>query len=473
MNKQKIVTESPLLPVLVATFIIVATFANNAHALEWNQIWIPLGIAIIPIFPIWFILWIIKDLRFISATATMIVTIVILLYGLVPFEVFYRGLAPILIMQVSIILVALFHKHVKKSLQFITLALVICIASSFGLAQYNMGTETKAMAQEQATRQYNTNLPNIYFIVPDRFTSHEALLECGYDNTEFINQLKESSFYVRDNALSKDPLKIGITTKGISHTTRTLRFLSSVFSDGEEIPLGIEYNKASQKVKYSTSIQEYIKLGYDYHNIGSWYPETKTSGLTTNNYVYDATSISETIYSNIFAVTIIDRSVWKYLYVTPLISHGMHIKAESNRQLYQFDSMKSLANKGSNSQFGFMHLISPHPPFVWAADGKLQTNTELGTIELYVEQTKYIEVLLIDTIEYIQQNDKDAIIIVQADEGMCFAKDPVTQELSNTQFNGILVAWKLPVNNSELETVDSNKILKFTREVINEQYCYK
>jgi len=465
MSKEKldrILTESPLLPALVAIFIVVATFANNAHALEWGQIWVSLVIAIIPGLVVWLILWLIKDLRFISATGSAVVTAIVLLYSPIP-KVYYHGLMPVLIMIASIGLLALLHKHVKKGLPFVTIALVVCIMSSLVLAQYNMVKNTESKAYASVVVESNADLPNIYLVIPDRFTSHEALLECGYDNSGFIAQLRSRGFYVRDNSLSTDPSELGM--KHIK-TTRTLRFLASVFSDGEEIPLDIDYNIASQKVKHSSTIQKYLALGYELHNIGSWYPETKTSPLATRNYVYDSTSLSDIIYSNMFTTAMIERSVWRYLYIAPFISEISHRTTERNRQIYQFETIKSLA--GGGNKFVFMHLLAPHPPFAWTANGELQTNTELGTIELFVEQTKYIEVLLIDMIDYIQQHDSNAIIILQADEGMCFSGDSITNELSNTQFNGILTAWKLPVDNNLLDNIDPREILKYTREVITQ-----
>lgn len=457
MSKTKLLTESPLLPTLTAVFVVVATFATNAHALEWRQLPIPLAICILPGLVVWLILWLIKDLRFISATASVAMTVIILFYSLIP-EVYYRGLMPILVMAASIGLLAIFHKHVRKSLQFVTIALVVCTISSLGLAQYNMIKNVQAMTYVIETTT-KAKLPNIYFIIPDRFTSHEALLECGYDNSEFIDKLRGLGFYVRDNALSSDPFKP--TDRAAS--TRTLRYLASVFNDGEQIPMDIDYNVASQKVRYSTTVQKLIAMGYEFHNIGSWYAETRTSALTEHNYIYSTSSVSEAIYSDIFTTAIIDRSIGRYLYISPLLPSKMYAETERNRQQYQLDTFKSLAN--GNNKLVFMHILLPHPPFIWTADGKPQENTKLEAIELYIEQTKYTEAVLLDLIKNMENG---SIVIIQSDEGMCFTGEAtkLNAELSNTQFNGILTAWKLPVDNNKLKTVEPKDILKYTRGAI-------
>ena len=208
-----------------------------------------------------------------------------------------------------------------------------------------------------------------------------------------------------------------------------------------------------------------MTLGYEYYNIGSWYAETRTSALTENNFIYSTSSLGELIYSDIFTTAIIDRSIGRYLYISPLLPSETYVKTERNRQAYQLESFKSLT-KGNN-KLVFMHYLCPHPPFIWTADGQPQKNTELNAFELYIEQVKYCELVLLDLVDSVESN---SIFIIQSDEGMCFTGNNIklNEQLDNTQFNGILTAWRLPVESQELETVDPRDILKYTREMIND-----
>ena len=416
----------------------------------------------------WFIFWIIPRGRQISAAVASVVVLVTMLWGVFPQLpqrfILTGDLIALLVFMVGGVMVVYFRRAVNKAIPVVTAIVVIAILFSLVTATVGIATAGRGDVTQQSIAETGEDYPDIYFIIPDRFGSPDALRESGLSEENiawFVQELEDRGFYVREDALSADP--INPKDRSVS-TTRTLRFLASILNLGEPIDLHIGYNDAGRMVRNPQVIQALHSLGFACYNIGSWYPETAISRVADYNYVYVASNPVQRLYTQEFGAAVLDRSIWRYFSIAG-------DQTERDRQMFQLDSVKEIAGNGVSPKYVFVHLILPHPPFIWTADGQPQEGQDIGCflesylfdwasskdMLLYLQQVVFTEHYLLDMIDSISD---DAIIILQSDEGVCFTRAGANDDLSNAQWNGVLTAWRIPgVDDTELETVGQTDIL--------------
>jgi hypothetical protein len=342
---------------------------------------------------------------------------------------FPSQLIPVAVMLLAIALLP--RLKVKTVTAFCTLILGVACLVSLVTAGVNTNRIPVEAAQNGEIRLLKTL--DIYFIVPDRFTSPIGLQAMGYNDSEFVSYLRDEGFYVNEGALSKD--QINPTDRGVA-TTRTSRFMASVLNLGEEIDLNIPYNVCSQMIKYNKVTRILKANGYTYYHIGDWWPETETNPLADVNYVYAGGSLMPT---QELSMTLLDRSIWRYVN-----TFGRSSNVYKERHLYQIESLREICSSNLSPKFVFLHTLVSHPPFVWAEN----TTDEYGG---YIQEIKFAESYLRQVIEIVPKN---AILIIQSDEGVCFTKPSLNCNLTNDQWRGVLSAWRVPGDPSLVNIVD-------------------
>ena len=143
-------------------------------------------------------------------------------------------------------------------------------------------------------------------------------------------------------------------------------------------------------------------------------------------------------------------------------SYTYHTHRE--KVLNGFSTTKHLSQK-AGPKFVFVHIIAPHPPFVFDRDGNpVQPDVEYkifdgrqytGGLDTYIngyqEQLAYINYLVLDAIDDIQKNSlTPSIIILQADHGpAAFIGDSVDTSCLKERFS-ILNAYYFPDGNTDV-----------------------
>ena len=338
------------------------------------------------------------------------------------------------------------------------LAVFLAVAVAFSLGQAVFYSTKVSAIPPVALVDNSENNPNIYFIIPDRFPSIAAMQETGIDTTEFTTQLRADGFYINPNQISHDLFTPN--TKDAT-TTRTMRYLAAVLNMGETVTLTTPYKTVLQMIKDPSIIPIAHLLGYEYINIGSWFTETAVSPNADYNYIYEGGSLADKIYRDEFSVAVWDRSLLHGFSLRRLLGASTINDLEMRRELYQTQTIQSVARQ-DGPRLVFMHLIMPHPPYVWDADGNPQTDTTLSEPELYRQQIIYAQQFLIEMERGIVANDPTAIILFQSDEGMAYQKPlALNLALSPTQWNGVLSAWRIPgMHVSDMENVLHTDVLK-------------
>jgi hypothetical protein len=433
----------------------MSIFSGNAHRLNWGQLPIPLAVASSVGVAFWLIFWAIPATRNKAPILATLLTVVAMLWSVL-------GNPTIIVAIVILVILVVLRignlTYVTSGLLIITL---IALAVS-GIQALIKSSSAQVKMEQIAIMLKNDNLPDIYFIVPDRFPSAEALRESGYDPDEFVEALRARGFYVREDAISPDTLRF---TDG--KTPRTLRYLASALNM-TELDSDIDYTLARQMLENHLVGKVLQTAGYTYYHIGSWWGETSINKHADRNYIYRGFTLGDYVYQDEFAAAVLHRSIANTLNIYPLSPCNVAADFERRRHQFQLKSVKEIASSGKTPVFVFVHLMLPHPPYIWTGRGQPQ---EAGTDDLewlYLEQVKFTEGYLLEMIDWIK--NPEAVIIVQSDEGMSYDNAEWNRTLSDKQWQGVLTAWHMPnSNDAELDTVEPHEILKHVIDKLREE----
>jgi hypothetical protein len=437
---------------LTGMFTVLSLFSQYSYRIPWGELWIPLLIGVVVGFILYGLLLIPKITRPSAPISASVLTAISMFWMLFDNTIFAAGI----ILAVIALAVKSKPEHIKIANTYFVSMASVAVVLSFVWA----GINTTVVKDTETASGNLLNKPDIYFIIPDRMPSHDSLLESGYDNSAFVTEMESRGYYVNPAALSVDKI---LPSSDDVDTSRTPRFVSSVLNLGMEINVDTPYNVVSRAIKYHMVGKILKANGYDYHHVGTWWSETEVNEMADYNWVMEGSTFMPV---DELAISVLDRSIFRYLTTYPFRFFRWNNTLDSMRRdqhLYQMETTKDIAANYPSPKFVFVHLILPHPPYVWTADGQPQENTELIPQEAYLEQIKFCETYLIEMIDSIK--DEQAIVIIQADEGMAYQDDTINGSLSMLQWNGVLSAWRIPgADPNELDNVKPNEILKYVIE---------
>jgi hypothetical protein len=242
-----------------------------------------------------------------------------------------------------------------------------------------------------------TRLPDIYFLVFDRYGS-ERSLETRYGITEhgLVDWLEAHGFYVAHDSHAN----YHRTGPSLEAT------LNMAMLDGTRMDIARLGDHAVGR--YLTS------LGYRYVHIGSWFGPTQSSPLADENLGLEEPSDFARALYHATLLPSLERLLGR--------SEDRAIRARHRDwATFALDALEGLRTE-PGPKFVFAHLLLPHPPYVFDRDGNVVSGREAGALtrgESFLEQKLYLdqrlEALLGPLLELPEA--ERPIIIVQADEG--------------------------------------------------------
>ena len=441
-----------ILPIMVGCFVVLSMFSSNAHRLGWDQLPASLAIGAITGLFTWVVFYLIPLTRPASAVVSGVITLMLLTWMVYP----YLIIPEMIIVSTMIVFYDIKPSH-NKAVASITYGIVaVAILITLGQTAYTKITYASDEEIPSTVVKMETT-PDIYFIVPDRFTSPSAMVESGLNPNHFVAELEARGFYVRTDAMSED--NISPSGNAPIPTTRTLRFLASVLNMGIEIDMDIPYNRASNQVKYHMVGKILKENGYTYHHIGHWWRETLFNPSADHNYIYKGYSMIDYFSSNELAMAVIDRSVLRDANASSLIPFELLSRVNRERHMYQLATFQEIAKNGEYPKFVFAHIALPHPPYIWMKDGSVRTQT-MGAMKAYLEQLQFTQGYLLRMIDAVEE--ADSIIIIQSDEGIALFSPEENEALSENQWKGVLTAWRIPGEDiANMQEVSITKVLEF------------
>ena len=262
--------------------------------------------------------------------------------------------------------------------------------------------------------------PDIYYIILDGYGRADVLKnEYGYDNSEFLNSLRDLGFVIAECSQSNyAQTQISLAS---SLNFNYLNALSERFKPGSDDRTGLD-----SLIHQSAARQSLEKAGYKTVAFATGFLATE---WTDADYFlgpgYSWGELNE--FESLLMETTLAR----------LIQDGNRFGMQTSgserfreRTLFTLDQMDDLSYI-EGPKFVFVHIIAPHPPYVFGPTGGPVAPAEVGTTRTeegashYRDQAIYISSRMQEIVPKLIENSiTPPIIIIQGDHGPTVASSP-------------------------------------------------
>jgi hypothetical protein len=237
----------------------------------------------------------------------------------------------------------------------------------------------------------SAELPDIYIIILDGYANGNVLKKYyNYDNTPFLNHLKEKGFYVADSSFAN----YYYTSASLASSLN----LDYPAPDAQQHTL----------IKSNTLFRELKSRGYEIINLKSGY--SVTSEFDDADYTIPLAGPNE-----------FERTIMKYtiLRLDDLLGLFSYMRLTN-----QFARIDWVFQYKARPKCCFLHIVAPHPPFVMNKNGsfrinKSYTENSWEPKQSYLDQLTYLNTRIEFFADKIleQSAGRPPIISIQSDHG--------------------------------------------------------
>ena len=281
-------------------------------------------------------------------------------------------------------------------------------------------TQTAQAATDTFLQPADTNkLPDVYFILLDKYARSDALLdEYDYDNSEFIEGLEDLGFWLADCSRSN----YAFTVMSLASQ------LNMAYVD--ELTDDPNLKTTSALIQNNTVHQAFEEIGYTTiaFDMGFSWGNLKSSDYYLAGYPEDIKAWNLDPFEILYLKSTLGIMIFegKFDLGAQVTLSDLEKKAERTRLI--LDVLPDIPQI-PGPKFVHAHIINPHPPYVFNADGSLNPDAEdTPDSEGYPAQLAYLEPrVLEDVARIIAESDQPPIIIIEGDHA--FGKETVTSNL--------------------------------------------
>jgi hypothetical protein len=268
-----------------------------------------------------------------------------------------------------------------------------------------------------AAPDVNSKLPDIYYIIVDAYTRADVLQELyHYDNSEFIDYLKGRGFYVAQDGHS-NYIQTGLSLSS-SLNLKYINYLNESLGDNYQ-----SREPLAELVQHSALRKFLEERGYKTVAFATGYlPTTIADADVFINYNPRITNDLETLLLTSSAARALGDQLGE------LFSPYDCRQFQRGGILNIFDNLMKIPELPGH-KFVFAHILLPHPPFVFGANGEaIQVGLCSGADNItvsqkdyasgYPQQVSFANHMLRNVIEQIlSKSATPPIIIIQGDHG--------------------------------------------------------
>ena len=410
-------------PILIAIFPVLSIYSANLSILPLRMILRPILVVIFVVGVIWFLFRVIVRDTGRAAAGTAALSILSFFYGafgrllkalIIPHE--YRFLIwCAFTVFIAFLAIRMFRWHRLLNILSAVLILVTFGQISNGLF-HSMRARSLSRESLGTTGQTGADRPDIIYIILDGYGRSDALKRAlGFDNGSFIEGLEQRDFFV-----AKDSRANYCQTELSVGSSLNLDFIPAVTKltakDVDRDPLDevIDHNAAAQYLR---------SKGYSFDVITTGFPPLQFDSADVNLQTRAGMSMIEAA----------------LIQLTPLAkdSFAMNSLQSQRREslLNAFDELSALSVKSIKPRFVVVHILAPHPPFVFGASGEpLPPKSAFGFWDGsdymehvstpndyrngYIEQATFIGKKVLQSLDIILAGSgKEPVILVQGDHG--------------------------------------------------------
>ena len=321
----------------------------------------------------------------------------------------------------------IFRKSIDLSAVTYTLnmmGLFLLIFPLFQLASFSFQNKISQAEVEKSASALSLRVenepPDIYYIILDGYGRSDVLKnEYGYDNSDFLNALRDLGFYVADCSQSNyAQTQLSLSS---SLNFNYIDDLTDRFTSGTDDRAGLDV-----LIKHSAVRESLEKAGYKTVAFATGFIATELTDA--DYYLAPQRSLGNL---NEFEYLLIETTFARLIQDTNSLdvqNSGSELFRE--RTLFALDKLDKLSYI-KEPKFVFVHLIVPHPPYVFGPTGGAISPKEAGTTRSeqeglhYRDQVTYISSRMMEIIPKIIANStRSPIIVIQGDHGPTIPSGP-------------------------------------------------
>ena len=351
----------------------------------------------------------------------------------------HRYLAPVFL-AIGISLVWWIVRRLRRPeaatgvLNIVALAALALPVLAIGRSSYTRltgaGTATEAAVSLHLSE--STRPPDIYYIIVDGYARQDTLQKVfEFDNTPFLSFLEERGFYIAGNSRSN------YAQTGLSlSSSLNLDYVEALIPGLGDDSVGRQ--SLWNLIKHSEVRRQLESLGYVTVAFSTGLAGTEwtdadfylTAGAVDEDLGLVGTNPFESMLIQTSMLRLISDGVVALPRFIPDVRYPYQVHRNRIRNI--FDRLKDLPPI-EGPKFVFAHIISPHPPFVFAADGSPVTPDAPFTLRFtfdagdpsneeyrrgYRDQTIFVNHQLEQVVAAILQNSEvPPVILLQGDHG--------------------------------------------------------
>ncbi len=422
--------STPIHVIFLAIFPVIFLFSENMHELSPIDILIPLLI-IMPIsLTIFFILkLILKN----SKKAALIVSIGLVLfftyghfyniikgftildedigrhrYIIIPF------ILGIIIPTYFIIKSKIDFQNITKivnSISIVLVGMVILNITIFGITEFESYSTVHYEPNNNVIELQKTyGTPDVYYIILDEYGGPESMKYLNYNNSQFYEFLKGKNFIIPEKSTSNYPMThFSIPS---SMNMEYVNYLSNIVGEDSKTFLPL------REILYNSQvIKNFKSLGYDIVIFESGFVPSENF-IMVDDIICQGQKIDSVLLDTITR--------------TSMIGYFVERQGEQNirdRVNCAFSEIKTIGSNKTDPIFAFVHILLPHPPYVFGPNGEAvipgnPISSETWNEKIaYLDQIKFVNKEIVKVIEKILSENEKSIIILQSDHGSGFDGD--------------------------------------------------
>ena len=304
------------------------------------------------------------------------------------------------------------------------IAIFLLIFPLFQIASFRVRSSTSGAEAGKNTSALSLKVgdqpPDIYYIILDGYGRADVLQdEYGYDNSAFLSSLRDQGFYVADCSLSNyAQTQMSLAS---SLNFNYLDALSDRFTPGSDDRTGLD-----TLIHQSAARLSLEKAGYKTVAFATGFLATE---LTDADYFlgpgYSWGELNE--FESLLMETTLARLIQDGNRFGMQTSGSERFRERTLHTLDQLDDLSYIPGP----KFVFVHIIAPHPPYVFGPTGGPVEPAEVGTTKTqegashYRDQAIYISSRMQEIIpKIIAGSAQPPVIVIQGDHGPTVASSP-------------------------------------------------
>ena len=249
---------------------------------------------------------------------------------------------------------------------------------------------------------------DVYYIILDGYGGTKRMNEdLMFDNYGFLSELTNRGFFAPDTSSSNYP-----STAWSVASSLNMNYLPIQGKDQSNTEYAFLINQLNNKNEVMRNF-DYLDYEIIHH---------KTYSVFSENPLFVDKIICEKNNSNSKFNNVLLRTT-----ILGYFTNQLSLEGDRQTILCAFSEISNLNAKTDKPLFAFIHLLIPHPPYLFGENGENVISGKTQTIEGsfvdeegYVNSIKFINKKIIENVDNILTNNKNSIIIIQSDHGYDF-----------------------------------------------------